>query len=330
MTDAALARAVLTDMIRVRRMEEKCAEMYSAGKIRGFLHLYVGEEAVAAGSLRVLGPQDAVIATYREHAHALLRGIPMAKIMAEMFGKQEGCSGGRGGSMHLFDAERRFYGGNVIVAGGLPTAAGLAFADAQLKRNQVSACYFGDGAIAEGAFHETMNMAELWKLPVLFCCENNRYAMGTSIDRELSDTDLCVLAESYRVPSASTDGMDVLASHAAMQQAVEHVRTEGGPFFLEFKTYRFRPHSMFDPELYREKAEVEKWREHDPIQNFTDRCLAEGLLTAEDIAAIEQAVATEVADAVAYAEAGTLESVDDLTRDIMTPIMKSSAAEALS
>ena len=330
MTDAALARAVLTDMIRVRRMEEKCAEMYSAGKIRGFLHLYVGEEAVAAGSLRVLGPQDAVIATYREHAHALLRGIPMAKIMAEMFGKQEGCSGGRGGSMHLFDAERRFYGGNAIVAGGLPTAAGLAFADAQLKRNQVSACYFGDGAIAEGAFHETMNMAELWKLPVLFCCENNRYAMGTSIDRELSDTDLCVLAESYRVPSASTDGMDVLASHAAMQQAVEHVRTEGGPFFLEFKTYRFRPHSMFDPELYREKAEVEKWREHDPIQNFTDRCLAEGLLTAEDLATTEQAVATEVADAVAYAEAGTLESVDDLTRDIMTPIMKSSVAEALS
>ena len=326
MTDPALARALLTDMTRVRRMEEKCAEMYSAGKIRGFLHLYVGEEAVAAGSLRVLGDSDAVIATYREHAHALLRGIPMAKIMAEMFGKQEGCSGGRGGSMHLFDASRRFYGGNAIVAGGLPTAAGLAFADLQLKRNQVSACYFGDGAIAEGAFHETMNMAELWKLPVLFCCENNRYAMGTSIDRELSDVDLVVLAESYRVPSASTDGMDVLACHAAMQQAVEHVRTEGGPFFLEFKTYRFRPHSMFDPELYREKAEVEKWREHDPIRTFTDKCLAEGVLTTEDVAAIEQAVVTEVADAVAYAEAGTLESVDDLTRDIMTP----AGAEAVS
>ncbi len=326
MTDPALARALLTDMTRVRRMEEKCAEMYSAGKIRGFLHLYVGEEAVAAGSLRVLGDSDAVIATYREHAHALLRGIPMAKIMAEMFGKQEGCSGGRGGSMHLFDASRRFYGGNAIVAGGLPTAAGLAFADLQLKRNQVSACYFGDGAIAEGAFHETMNMAELWKLPVLFCCENNRYAMGTSIDRELSDVDLVVLAESYRVPSASTDGMDVLACHAAMQQAVEHVRTEGGPFFLEFKTYRFRPHSMFDPELYREKAEVEKWREHDPIRTFTDKCLAEGVLTTEDVAAIEQAVVTEVADAVAYAEAGTLESVDDLTRDIMTPV----GAEAVS
>lgn len=326
MTDAGLVRALLTDMIRVRRMEEKCAEMYSAGKIRGFLHLYVGEEAVAAGSLRVLGPQDGVIATYREHAHALLRGIPMNKIMAEMFGKQEGCSGGRGGSMHLFDAGRRFYGGNAIVAAGLPTAAGLAFADAHLKRNQVTACYFGDGAIAEGAFHETMNMAELWKLPVLFCCENNRYAMGTSIDRELSDVDLVVLAESYRVPAARTDGMDVLACHAAMQQAVEHVRTGDGPFFLEFQTYRFRPHSMFDPELYREKAEVEKWRERDPIRTFTDKCLAEGLLTAEDLAAIEAAVAGEVADAVAYAEAGTLESVDDLTRHVMTPI----AAEAVT
>ncbi len=216
--DPAFARDLLTDMIRIRRMEEKCAEMYSAGKIRGFLHLYVGEEAVAAGSLRVLNPEDAVLATYREHAHALMRGIPMTKIMAEMFGKQEGCSGGRGGSMHLFDATRRFFGGNAIVAGGLPTAAGLAFADAQLKRNRVSACYFGEGAMAEGAFHETMNMAQLWKLPVLFCCENNGYAMGTAIERELSDVDLLVLAESYRMPAARADGMDVLACHAAMAQ----------------------------------------------------------------------------------------------------------------
>ncbi len=318
-TDPVFARSLLTDMIRIRRMEEKCAEMYSAGKIRGFLHLYVGEEAVAAGSLRVLGPKDAVLATYREHAHALMRGIPMTKIMAEMFGKQEGCSGGRGGSMHLFDAERRFFGGNAIVAGGLPTAAGLAFADAQLQRNQVSACYFGEGAMAEGAFHETMNMAQLWKLPVLFCCENNGYAMGTAISRELSDVDLLVLAESYRVPAASADGMDVLASHAAMEDAVDHIRTHGGPYFLEFRTYRFRPHSMFDPELYRDKAEVEKWKQHDPIVTFSARCLSEGLLTAEDVADIESGAATEVADAVAYAEAGTLESVETLTRDVMTP-----------
>ena len=331
MTDAGLARDLLTDMIRIRRMEEKCAEMYSAGKIRGFLHLYVGEEAVAAGSLRVLGPKDAAIATYREHAHALMRGIPMTKIMAEMFGKQEGCSGGRGGSMHLFDAERRFYGGNAIVAGGLPTAAGLAFADAQLKRNQVSACYFGEGVMAEGAFHETLNMAQLWKLPVLFCCENNGYAMGTSIELELSDVDLLVLAESYRIPAATADGMDVLACHTAMQQAVDHIRTEGGPFFLEFRTYRFRPHSMFDPELYRDKAEVEKWKEHDPITTFTDRCLAESLLTADDLAAIEGAVAAEVDEAVAYAEAGTLESVDTIARHLMSPIsVKTSAAEGVS
>ena len=326
MTDPALARELLTDMIRIRRMEEKCAETYSAGKIRGFLHLYVGEEAVAAGSLRVLGPQDAVIATYREHAHALMRGIPMTKIMAEMFGKQEGCSGGRGGSMHLFDVSRRFYGGNAIVAGGLPTAAGLAFADAHLKRNQVTACYFGEGAMAEGAFHETLNMAQLWKLPVLFCCENNGYAMGTSIERELSDVDLLTLAESYRIPAASADGMDVLASHAAMQHAVDHIRTEGGPFFLEFRTYRFRPHSMFDPELYRDKAEVEKHKEHDPITTFTQRCVAEGLLTAADVEAIEQTVAAEVEEAVAYAEAGTLEGVDTIARHLMTP----AGAEAVS
>ncbi|MCW1957419.1 MAG: pyruvate dehydrogenase (acetyl-transferring) E1 component subunit alpha [Mycobacterium sp.] len=319
MTDSAQARQLLTDMIRIRRMEEKCAEMYSAGKIRGFLHLYVGEEAVAAGSLPVLGPQDAVIATYREHAHALLRGIPMTKIMAEMFGKQEGCSGGRGGSMHLFDAERRFFGGNAIVAGGIPTAAGLAFADKQLKRNRISACYFGEGATAEGAFHETMNMAELWQLPVLFCCENNRYAMGTVIDHELSQQNLTAKAEAYRVPAATVDGMDVVACRDAMQQAVEHIHTKGGPFFLEFRTYRFRPHSMFDPELYRDKAEVAEWREHDPIAVFTQRCVADGTLSDADVAAIEKSAAEEISAAVAFAEAGTLEDVATLTNHVMAP-----------
>ena len=326
MTESDLVRGLLSDMIRVRRMEEKCAEMYSAAKIRGFLHLYVGEEAVAAGSLRALGEEDAVVATYREHAHALLRGIPMTSIMAEMFGKQEGCSHGRGGSMHLFDASRRFYGGNAIVAGGLPLATGLAFADAQLRRNRVTACYFGEGAIAEGAFHESLNMAELWQLPVLFLCENNRYAMGTSIDRELSQTDLTAKAASYRVPSASVDGMDAVACQATTQQAVDHIRAQGGPFFVEFRTYRFRPHSMFDPELYRGKAEVEEWRQRDPIRLLSEKCLADGALNADDIAAMEQAAETEVTDAVAYAEAGTLESVDDLSKDLMTP----AAAGALS
>jgi pyruvate dehydrogenase E1 component subunit alpha len=325
MTDRELARALLSSMIRVRRMEEKCAELYGEAKIRGFLHLYVGEEAVAAGSLSVLGPDDAVVATYREHGHALLRGIPMTSIMAEMFGKQEGCSRGRGGSMHLFDATRRFYGGNAIVAGGLPLAVGLALADSMLHRDRVTACYFGDGAVAEGAFHESLNMAALWRLPVLFLCENNFYAMGTSLQRAQAQTDLTVKAASYTVESIAADGMDVVACHDATQQGVDHIRSTGGPFFIEFRTYRFRAHSMFDPELYRDKAEVEQWRTRDPIPAFTEQCLREGTLDAADIAAIEQDADREVADAVAYAEAGTWESVDDLERDVLTP-----ASEATS
>ncbi len=319
MNDATLARALLSDMVRVRLMEEKCAELYSAAKIRGFLHLYIGEEAVAAGSLRALTGGDAVVATYREHAHALLQGVPMTRIMAEMFGKQEGCSRGRGGSMHLFDAGVRFYGGNAIVAGGLPLAVGLALADKQLGRKRLSACYFGEGAIAEGAFHESLNLAELWQLPVLFCCENNLYAMGTALDRELSQVDLTAKAASYRVPALAVDGMDVLACHAAAQEAAYHVHSGAGPFFLEFRTYRFRPHSMFDPELYRDKTEVEHWRERDPVRTFTERCLAEGMLSDDDVAAIRAAAEVEVAEAVAYAEAGTFEDVADLSRDVLTP-----------
>ena len=217
MTDRDLARALLSDMMRVRRMEEKCAELYGETKIRGFLHLYVGEEAVAAGSLRALTADDAVVATYREHAHALLRGMPMTSIMAEMFGKQEGCSRGRGGSMHLFDAAIRFYGGNAIVAGGLPLAVGLGLADAMQHRNRVTACYFGDGAVAEGAFHESLNMAALWQLPVLFCCENNLYAMGTALERAQSQTDLTAKAAAYKVPTARSrrDGRDCLPRRGA-------------------------------------------------------------------------------------------------------------------
>lgn len=319
MTDTKPAHELLSDMVRVRRMEEKCAELYSAAKIRGFLHLYVGEEAVAAGSLRALADDDAVVATYREHAHALLRGVPMTSIMAEMFGKQEGCSRGRGGSMHLFDAARRFYGGNAIVAGGLPLAVGIALADAMLAQQRVTACYFGDGAVAEGAFHESLNMAALWHLPVLFCCENNLYAMGTALDRAQSQTDLTVKAASYRVPTLAVDGMDVEACHAAAQQGIDHVRDTGGPFFIEFRTYRFRAHSMFDPDLYRDKAEVERWRERDPIRAFTQKCLHDGTLTDIDVDAIEESAAAEIADAVAFAEAGTWEDAADLERDVLTP-----------
>ncbi|HET9566607.1 MAG TPA: pyruvate dehydrogenase (acetyl-transferring) E1 component subunit alpha [Mycobacterium sp.] len=320
MTDHDLAYGLLSDMVRVRRMEEKCAELYGEAKIRGFLHLYVGEEAVAAGSLRALTAEDAVVATYREHAHALLCGLPMTSIMAEMFGKQEGCSRGRGGSMHLFDAATRFYGGNAIVAGGLPLAVGLALADATLHRNRVTACYFGDGAVAEGAFHESLNMAALWRLPVLFCCENNLYAMGTALHRAQSQTDLTAKAASYKVPTLAVDGMDVVACHDAAQQGTDHVRDTGGPFFIEFRTYRFRAHSMFDPELYRDKAEVEEWRKRDPIRLFADQCLRDGTLTADDVASIEAAADQEVDAAVAFADAGTWESIDDLERDVHTPV----------
>lgn len=319
MTDRVLARALLSDMVRVRRMEEKCAELYGEAKIRGFLHLYVGEEAVAAGSLRALTAGDAIVATYREHAHALLWGMPMKSIMAEMFGKQEGCSRGRGGSMHLFDAATRFYGGNAIVAGGLPLAAGLALADQYLEQNRLTACYFGDGAVAEGAFHESLNMAALWQLPVLFCCENNLYAMGTRLDRAQSQTDLAAKASSYNVPTLSVDGMDVLACFDAAQHGAEHVRTHGGPLFIEFRTYRFRAHSMFDPELYRDKSEVERWRERDPIQLFRTQCVDDGVLTTDGVAAIETAADGEVDEAVAYADAGTWERVEDLERDVYTP-----------
>ncbi len=325
MTDRELARSLLSSMIRVRRMEEKCAELYGEAKIRGFLHLYVGQEAVAAGSLSVLTPDDAVVATYREHGHALLRGIPMTSIMAEMFGKQEGCSRGRGGSMHLFDAARRFYGGNAIVAGGLPLAVGLALADSMQQRSRVTACYFGDGAVAEGAFHESLNMAALWQLPVLFLCENNFYAMGTALARAQAQTDLTVKAESYTVESIAVDGMDVIACRDATQRGADHVRNTGGPFFIEFRTYRFRAHSMFDPELYRDKAEVEQWRTRDPIAVFTAQCLREGILESADVAAIEQDAAREVEEAVAYAEAGTWESVEDLERDVLTPVTGASA-----
>lgn len=314
-----LARGLLSDMVRVRRMEERCAELYGESKIRGFLHLYVGQEAVAAGSLRALGPADAVVATYREHAHALLRGIPMTAIMAEMFGKREGCSHGRGGSMHLFDAATRFYGGNAIVAAGLPLAVGLALADAMQHQKRVTACYFGDGAVAEGAFHESLNMAALWQLPVLFCCENNLYAMGTALSRAQSQTDLTAKAASYRVPTLAVDGMDVTACHAAACDATAHIRAEGGPFFLEFRTYRFRAHSMFDPELYRDKAEVELWRTRDPIAQFTAESLRDGALTQDDVAAVEVTAAQEIDDAVAFAEAGTWEDVEDLERDVLTP-----------
>jgi pyruvate dehydrogenase E1 component alpha subunit len=310
--------SLLTDMLRIRRLEEKCAELYSAGKIRGFLHLYIGEEAVAAGCMHALEAEDNVLATYREHGHALLRGVPMGAIMAEMYGKREGCSGGRGGSMHLFDASRRFYGGNAIVGGGLPLAVGLGLASHLRKENRVTACFFGEGAVAEGAFHESMNLAQLWKLPVAFLCENNLYAMGTALARSESQIDLCAKAASYGMATAKVDGMDVLAVHGAATGARAHVAAGKGPIFLELQTYRFRAHSMFDPELYRDKREVEEWKKRGPIHNFSARLKERGELSEAQFLEIDATVMREVDEAVAFAEAGTWEPVEELTRHVYT------------
>ena len=316
--DRALARALYFDMLRIRRFEEKSAELYSAGKIRGFLHLYIGEEAIATGAMRALGAEDAVFATYREHGHALVRGVPAGAVMAEMYGKVEGCSRGRGGSMHLFDAHRGFFGGSGIVAGALPMATGYALAQKLEHRGGITACFFGEGAVAEGEFHESLNLAALWRVPVLYLCENNLYAMGTALERSEADTNLVEKAASYRVPGESVNGMDVVAVLEAATRAVARVREGGGPYFIEFCTYRFRAHSMFDAELYRSREEVERWKQHCPIARFSRRALAEGWLDERVIAECEAQANAEVAEAVAFAEAGTWEPVELLTRDVYT------------
>ena len=317
--DKDFAHRLLADMLRIRRLEEKSAELYGAGKIRGFLHLYIGEEAVAVGALHALSPDDNVVATYREHGHALVRGLSMNSIMAEMFGKREGCAKGRGGSMHLFDAATRLYGGNAIVGGGLPLAAGLALAAKLRNEDRVTACFFGDGAVAEGAFHEALNLAALWKLPVLFCCENNLYGMGTAIERAEAQTDLRAKAGSYGMAALSCDGMDIVNVHQATQQAVAQVRAGEGPVFVECRTYRFRAHSMFDAELYRAKAEVEEWKTRGPIHTFTARLKAEGKLSEEEFLALDAQAGAEVAAAAAFAEAGSWEPVAEMLADVMTP-----------
>jgi pyruvate dehydrogenase E1 component alpha subunit len=299
-------------MVRIRRFEERCVELYSAATIRGFLHLYIGEEAVAVGVMSQLRDEDSILATYREHGHALARGVPMDAVMAEMFGRVEGCSRGRGGSMHLFHAPTRFFGGQAIVAAGLPQAVGLALAQQMLGSDGIVVCFFGEGAVAEGEFHESLNLAALWHLPVLFLCENNRYAMGTSVERSESETNLPIKAASYEMPAWSVDGMDVLAVAAAARLAVDSVRTTGGPVFLEARTYRFRAHSMYDPDRYRDKAEVEEAKLRDPLLVLTQRLLADELVTEEDLAKVDREALDEVDRAVAFAEAGHDEPVEEL------------------
>lgn len=312
------ALVLLREMLRIRRFEEKAAEVYSLGKIRGFLHLYIGEEAVAVGAMQALTSDDNIVATYREHGHALARGIPLGALMAEMYGKATGCSRGHGGSMHFFDVSRHFYGGHAIVSGGLPVAVGLGLADRMQARQAITACFFGDGATAEGEFPESVNLAALWKLPVLFLCENNLYAMGTALERYQAQPDICRKAEAYGIRSAVVDGMDVLAVEAAALRAAESIRSSGEPYFLEARTYRFRAHSMADPDLYRTKAEIERWKERDPIALFETRLRESGLLSDAALTEIERAVAKEIEAGIAFAEAGPLEPVEDLLKAVHT------------
>lgn len=305
------------EMLRIRRFEAKCAQLYQAQKIRGFLHLYDGEEAVAVGIMQVLEDRDAVVATYRDHGQALARGLPMGALMAEMYGKVEGCSRGRGGSMHFFDRARRFFGGNAIVGGGLPLAIGIAMADKQLQPGAVTACFFGEGAAGEGEFHESMNLAELWDLPVLFVCENNLYAMGVPLEIAEAETDIFRKAAAYRTPTEKVDGMNPIAVEAAARRAVESIRAGNGPYFLECRTYRYRAHSMFDAQLYRTREEIELWKERDPIPRMQKWLEENHMVSSEELRDIEAAVEAEIEEAVAFAEQASWEDVGELERFVL-------------
>ena len=317
--DTKASMELLKNMQRVRSMEELCAELYTQEKIRGFLHLYIGEEAVATGVISLLESADNIMGTYREHAHALLKGLSAKEIFAEMFGKLEGCSRGRGGSMHLFSLEKRFFGGSAIVASGIPQAVGLAFAAKQLSENRKTVCFFGEGAMAEGAFHESMNMASLWKIPILFCCENNFYAMGTSLKSSQSQIELTKKARSYVVEAEVVDGMNVFEVIEKTRRALQYIEQEKKPYFLEFQTYRFRAHSMFDPELYRSKIEIENWKERDPIE-FAKKEMTKNMNQEEknkfmkDWEKINQDIALEMNEAIHFAETGKWEDFSELIK----------------
>lgn len=305
---------LLREMLRIRCFEDRCVQLYGEQKIHGFLHLCNGEEAVAVGVMQALAPQDAIVSTYREHGHAIARGVAMSAIMAELYGKRTGTSRGRGGSMHIFDAARRFYGGNAIVGAGLPLAIGLALAEKLSNRPGLAVCFFGEGAAAEGEFHESLNLAALWRLPVLFVCENNLYAMGTALALSESETDIHLKARNYRMDAMPVDGMDVLAVEEAARAAVARIRGGEGPVFLEMRTYRFRAHSMFDAQLYRDKAEVEAWQKKGPIITFTTRLKGARLMTEDDYQRLEGEARAEVETAVSFAEQSDWEPVGDLER----------------
>ena len=305
---------LLYQMMLIRRFEEKSAELYSKEKIRGFLHLYIGEEAVAVGIMQALSAEDNILSTYREHGHALARGIDAGMIMAEMYGKQEGCSHGRGGSMHLFDANTKFYGGNAIVGGHLAMSVGMALASKKQKKNNVTCCFFGEGAAAEGEFHESMNLAALWGVPVLFVCENNLYAMGTAIRYSHSVTEIEKKGPPYGIETSAVDGMNVIEVEKAARAAVEKIHATGKPYFLVCNTYRFRAHSMFDAELYRDKTEVEEWKKRDPITGLQRDLLSRKVIDEVDIKTLAERIETVIQKAVDFAEGGSWEPIEQLTK----------------
>jgi pyruvate dehydrogenase E1 component subunit alpha len=316
--DAALAKQLLTDMFLIRRFEEKAAEAYTLGKIGGFLHLYIGEEAVAVGATSALRPDDYAISAYREHGHCLAKGADPKRTMAELYGRRDGLSGGKGGSMHLFDKSVNFLGGHAIVGAHLPIAAGVGFAIKYQGGDQVVVCYFGDGAVPEGEFHESMNLAALWKLPVIFLCENNRYAMGTSVERALAQTEIWKFGQTYGIPAERVDGMDVLAVREAVARAVTRAREQKTPSLLEADTYRYRGHSMRDPagSVYRTKEEVEREKLRDPIVLFREKVLAADVLSEADVRAIEKDVNDRIDEAVAFADASPEPPGEALFTDI--------------
>jgi len=316
--DLTKAKEYYSKMLLIRRFEERCIELYSNQKIGGFMHLYIGEEAIAVGVMDALSEDDSILTTYREHGHALARGISANAIMAEMYGKKEGCSMGRGGSMHLFDAETRFFGGSAIVAGSLPLAVGMALADKMQNHNRVTVCIFGDGAVAEGEFHESLNLASLWNLPILFVCENNSYAMGTALNLTESETNIYKKAESYKIHSKQVNGMEVLDVAKASRRAVEDIKENSKPIFLECITYRFRAHSMFDAELYREKNEVEQWKKKDPLILFEEKLKELNFWLDIDLKEIENDIKTVIDEAVDFAENGTLEPIENLEKFVYT------------
>jgi pyruvate dehydrogenase E1 component alpha subunit len=313
-----LARRLLHQMALIRRFEERAAEMYALGKIGGFLHLYIGQEAVAVGGTSVLRPDDYVVSSYREHGHALAKGSDPRRAMAELFGRRDGLCKGKGGSMHLFDRSVNFLGGHAIVGAHLPLAAGAGFAIKYQGGDQVCMCYFGDGAVPEGEFHEALNLSALWKLPVVFVCENNRYAMGTAIHRALAQTEIWRFAQTYGIPGEPVDGMDVLAVREVVGRAVERARREQTPSLVEARTYRFRGHSMRDPAgaVYRTREEVEREKQRDPIALFAARCVREGVLGEADVQAIEKDAAEQVDEAVAFAEASPEPPAEWLFTDV--------------